>query len=493
MLTQLRQNNSVAEDMTRLLAWADERFDRLPLLIEGESKVMRSAAPGLAIVRLKPTLYSITANRAGVVEGTDILRLRISEILWRILSRGGIQTTIRAVSERSYLTEYVNPPPIEIIVKACQLGTPKHIYHGISERKTRRGGRLEPGAIHEPYVRFDWRNPLPMRDECMPSWLADQFIDVKKAEATALKAFALLVAFMAERRLELLDICFMITEAGDTIYGEVSPDCMRVKSLGEDLDKDLWRKGKDAETIVKQWARFSLVGAQLSAVVFDWGNTLVDYPLANSAAQIEFLGSTLEQALDDCGCDPIPQRILPGVIATLNSERSDLKVTHFTSRLRSVLPGISMTESEMVEEYLCRRIFVQGQAFPDSWTTVEKLKARGLSVGIVSNLPWGTSEVLWKSEFRRHLGAIADRVPFVCCRDVGYRKPHPAPFERCMEILGCIPQKTLMVGDNIDSDMVGGTRAGMRCALIAMQAEREMPNVSQYCRLTDLADAILGD
>jgi phosphoribosylaminoimidazole-succinocarboxamide synthase len=256
MLTQTDTVKRSPADMMRILDTADAQFEQLPLLAEGESKIIREASPGLAIVRLKPTLYSITFNRTGVVEGTDILRLRSSEILWDVLTRGGIQTTILAVGERSYLTEYIDTPPIEVIVKACQVGTPKHIYHKISERKSRFDDYLVAGMPHDAYVRFDWRNPLPMRDECMPLWLANRFIDVKRAEETALKSFRLLTEFLRRREIEILDICLMIDESGDAIYGEVSSDCMRVKSLGQDLDKDLWRKGKDAETILKQWTHF---------------------------------------------------------------------------------------------------------------------------------------------------------------------------------------------------------------------------------------------
>jgi len=256
MATHIYKPNGPAHDLRKLLAAADAHFDTLPLLAEGESKILREAAPGIAIVRLKPTLYSITFNRSGVVEGTDNLRLRVSEILWNLLADGGIRTTILAVGERSYLTEQIDPPPIEVIVKACHVGTPKHIYRNLSERKTRFGSYVKASMAHEPYVRFDWRNPLPMRDECMPRWLANQFIDVDCAETTALKAFSLLTEFLRQRNVELLDICLMLTESGDAIYGEVSSDCMRVKSMGRDLDKDLWRKGKDARTILKQWTHF---------------------------------------------------------------------------------------------------------------------------------------------------------------------------------------------------------------------------------------------
>jgi phosphoribosylaminoimidazole-succinocarboxamide synthase len=233
-----------------------ERFDSLPLIVEGESKIIRRIAAGLAMVQLKPTLFSHSANRAAIVEGTERLRLRISAVLWKHLSDHGIPVSVLDVGEDYYVTEEVDAPPIEIIVKAAHVGTPKHLYKGMENFPTRDGGFIAADVRHAPYVRFDWRNALPHKDECMPLWLADQFIDTRSAEKTALAAFGLLRTFLGDRDIELLDICFFITRDGKTLFGEVSPDCMRAKYRADDLDKDLWRRGKDAPTVIGQWSAF---------------------------------------------------------------------------------------------------------------------------------------------------------------------------------------------------------------------------------------------
>lgn len=231
-------------------------FDDLPLLVEGDSKIVRCLGEDQVMIRLKPTLFSYSANRAGQVPGTDELRLRISKRLWGVLEAGGVPTTITYVGDDYYVSKRVQAPPIETIVKAAQVGTPKHIYQGLATFPTRNGGFVLPGQRHLPYVRFDWRNPLPMRDECMPLGLADQFIDTGAAERLALRAFSALATFLASRQIELLDICFFVTVDGDAVFGEVSPDCMRAKFKADDLDKDLWRNGKDAGTVLQKWTEF---------------------------------------------------------------------------------------------------------------------------------------------------------------------------------------------------------------------------------------------
>lgn len=231
-------------------------FDSLPLLVEGESKIVRLLPDGKVAIRLKPTLFSYKANRADSIAGTEVLRLRISEILWRSLSAQGIDTSIVYVGADYYVSERVAAPPIEVIVKAAQVGTPKHIYKGMEAFPTRDGGRILENQPHEPYVRFDWRNPLPERDECLPLALADRFIDCAVAAETALAAFAALRTRLGRCGIDILDICFFITADGRKIFGEVSPDCMRAKRTGVDLDKDLWRQGRDGPTIIRRWTEF---------------------------------------------------------------------------------------------------------------------------------------------------------------------------------------------------------------------------------------------
>jgi phosphoribosylaminoimidazole-succinocarboxamide synthase len=238
---------------------ADEinrRFDAPDLVQEGESKIIRRVDDETLAIRLKPTVYSFTHQRYGEVPGTESLRLKASIILWQKLIDAGIAVPVVAASEACYLCKDVDAPPIEVIVKSFYVGTPKHLYRGLPATPTRHGRFIEVGSRHPPYVRFDWRNPLPDKDECLPAWLADQFIDTSKAEPLALRAFDVLSRFLASRGIEIQDICFFIDAPANCIFGEISPDCMRVKYRGGDLDKDLWRDGKKAEDVLSRWSKF---------------------------------------------------------------------------------------------------------------------------------------------------------------------------------------------------------------------------------------------
>ena len=66
--------------MINIKTLTSEEFVGLPLVVEGESKEVRYAGNGKVVIRFKPTIYSFTANRAGIIEGSDFLRLRASKI-----------------------------------------------------------------------------------------------------------------------------------------------------------------------------------------------------------------------------------------------------------------------------------------------------------------------------------------------------------------------------------------------------------------------------
>ena len=92
----------------------------------------------------------------------------------------------------------------------------------------------------------------------------------------------------------------------------------------------------------------------------------------------------------------------------------------------------------------------------------ERARSEGLRLCIVSNtrrLP--------------RIQAIADRlgIPYVS----GARKPRQRAFRRGMEILGTIPAKTAVIGDQVFTDVLGGNRAGAYTILCVPLPGAEFP------------------
>ena len=71
----------------------------------------------------------------------------------------------------------------------------------------------------------------------------------------------------------------------------------------------------------------------------------------------------------------------------------------------------------------------------------------------------------WHEELRRH--GLRDKVDAVVfCVDVGWRKPHRAPFDRALELLGIQADQVVFVGDHPEWDVLGARKVGLRPMLL---------------------------
>jgi putative hydrolase of the HAD superfamily len=65
------------------------------------------------------------------------------------------------------------------------------------------------------------------------------------------------------------------------------------------------------------------------------------------------------------------------------------------------------------------------------------------------------------------LPAVAGlRDALVISSEVGYRKPHPAFYRAACARLGLPPGRVLCVGDDLENDVLGAGRAGLRGVLL---------------------------
>lgn len=271
----------------------EEQFLKMPLVAEGESRVVRYAGRGLVVIRFKPTICSFTANRASVVEGSDVLRLRATAVFLSVLRAAGIPHAYHSVNDRFVLSEFLMQPaslngpapfvpsdmphhafyeipvapPIEVVVERFRSGTPKHRYPGMSGYPVRPDHPLHAGmriqddhAYPTPIVRFEWRNPLrnatrkALADEVLGDEAADLLINVIEARKTARRVYAALEAFLDGCDIICYDLRLFITEDGKTVFGEISQDCgrFRHRDLGS-LDKDVWCDGGSNKQVLDAW------------------------------------------------------------------------------------------------------------------------------------------------------------------------------------------------------------------------------------------------
>jgi len=209
------------------------------------------------------------------------------------------------------------------------------------------------------------------------------------------------------------------------------------------------------------------------AVLFDLGDTLVGYYRASEFPGV--LRRCVRSALEALGISAGEDRVEALFVRalTFNRERDDHRVWPLAERLRLVFEGFVEVGDENIDaacEGFLAPIFELARLDPDAHRVIDELRRRGLLVGIISNTPWGSPAARWRLELER-LG-FRERVDVaVFCEEVGWRKPHPAPFLRALELLAVIPSDALFVGDNPRWDVLGAKQAGLRPVLLAPRWE----------------------
>jgi HAD superfamily hydrolase (TIGR01549 family) len=202
----------------------------------------------------------------------------------------------------------------------------------------------------------------------------------------------------------------------------------------------------------------------IRAVLFDLGDTLVSYYQPQDFLPI--LRRSLDACLQAVGQGPLSAEARTDLLhqaLELNQERADLAVWPLEERLRMLFGRYASLDGELTGRLVSiflEPILASAQVSHDALPVLVALGRRGIKTGIVSNTPWGSPGRIWRSELARHqLLTAVDAVVF--CQDVGWRKPHPAPFRRALEMIGVAPTDAAFVGDNPVWDVDGAESAGL--------------------------------
>jgi putative hydrolase of the HAD superfamily len=115
--------------------------------------------------------------------------------------------------------------------------------------------------------------------------------------------------------------------------------------------------------------------------------------------------------------------------------------------------GVPITAQELVGS-------VRFDPFADAEPALRNLRARGLTLIVVSNWDISLNSVLASSGLAPLLdGAISSA-------EAGSRKPDPGIFATALELAGCEATEALHVGDTEEEDCEGARAAGIRALLI---------------------------
>jgi putative hydrolase of the HAD superfamily len=102
------------------------------------------------------------------------------------------------------------------------------------------------------------------------------------------------------------------------------------------------------------------------------------------------------------------------------------------------------------------------QPFPETCAVLSALAARGFRMAAVTNRT--DSAGVLAREFRE-FGFPDVFSAIITSGDVGYRKPHPAPFQAALAAVEASPREAVFVGDHLEQDMAGAAALEMTTVL----------------------------
>ncbi len=180
----------------------------------------------------------------------------------------------------------------------------------------------------------------------------------------------------------------------------------------------------------------------IEAVLFDWGNTLVQFTWDD---ELLLAGHRAGLGRDDPGftsryrekvLGPAPRRPYADLLGELGVDDPDAFIDAEHEAWRSA-----------------HAVLGSAQALLDS------LRGRGIKTGLVANSWPEPARVLRADAELFGLAPLLDALVF--SEEVGVMKPQPEIFLRALDQLGVEPPAAMFVGDRLEDDVQGAANVGM--------------------------------
>lgn len=217
--------------------------------------------------------------------------------------------------------------------------------------------------------------------------------------------------------------------------------------------------------------------SRIRAVLFDLGGTLYDYG-AVAPGDGQSLVDLVRWAGGDTDAEVIHhtyrqtlKRVFYGYLPRPYYLHRDLFRDAVLATAEEL--GITLNETLLARYHAAQRAqlarhFALRQG---SVETLKALRARGLHLGIVSNIDEAQlTFVAALGRFERYFDSLLSSEAAASC------KPDQRIFREAIRRAGCAPDEALFVGDSRHQDIAGANRAGLRSVLIWHRPDRQPPD-----------------
>lgn len=198
---------------------------------------------------------------------------------------------------------------------------------------------------------------------------------------------------------------------------------------------------------------------EIEAVLFDYGNTLIEFTHTQIDAADRALAETMRGAFG-----PFDEQRYRAIRA--HDRRApygegfhERPIGAITAEMVRALYDVDPTPKQLASLVMHRyENFVTSIVAPPGVDALLADLADRYKLGLVSNYPCSRSV---RDSLKRN-GLDGFFASIVVSADVGHVKPHPRPFETALDELGVAPGRALYVGDNWFGDVQGAKRLGMQ-------------------------------
>lgn len=190
------------------------------------------------------------------------------------------------------------------------------------------------------------------------------------------------------------------------------------------------------------------------AVVFDLWQTLVPWPADQARALYDDMADAIgapREAFAEAWASGRPERETGPIVDSV----------------RWIFGQLGLDADPEVVIRL-RRDWTRGALIPrpDALRTLERLRDRGVKLGLITVCSTDVEE-LWESSA---FAGLFDATVFSC--EVGMLKPDPRIYAICCERLGVAPEACLYVGDGANDELPGAEHVGMTAVQLRAPGEK---------------------
>ena len=225
------------------------------------------------------------------------------------------------------------------------------------------------------------------------------------------------------------------------------------------LIKSYWKQGPTVNFISKATIKAILMLPDV--IFFDLDDTLIDHGTAARSAlsklqeEYEVLGA---MELDEL--EMLWQKDFQKYWELLILNRITIQ-ENWAARFRNLFEtvGHSIGGDELgklVSDY--GELYISGtSAIPGAAEILKKAREHGVTVSVITN---NIAEMQYRKV--KHCGLDGYIDSMTISQDYGIMKPDPEIFRIAMRKTGTLPEKSLMVGDSLDSDILGAIGVGIK-------------------------------